>query len=125
MMNNTEKLLEDSLLVIWNDRSSEKRKKSMEEIYAPDIAFYESDDGPAIIGFDAIDTLITNLQSQWPPEFVFQLTAAPRINHQVQHIQWRLGVPGQPPAATGMDIAIIQNGRIKSLHLLLDSATQP
>jgi len=120
-MEKTAKLLEDSLLIIWNERNSENRLTMMEGVYASDIAFYESNDGPAITGYQAIDDLIANLQSQWPLEFKFELTAQSNINHQVQHISWRLGVPGQPPVATGMDIAIVEQNKIKSLHLLLDN----
>jgi hypothetical protein len=120
-MENTAKLLEDSLLVIWNDRNSESRLKIMADVYADDIVFYETNEGPAIEGFKAINDLIATLQSQWPVEFKFELTAPSKINHQVQHIAWQLGVPGQQPVATGMDIAIVEDHKIKSLHLLIDT----
>lgn len=120
-MQNSAKLLEDSLLVIWNDRNAENRLTAMQAAYATDIAFYESNDGPAIIGYQAINELITNLQAQWPAEFSFVLSRPPVVNHQVQHIAWTLGVPGQAPVASGMDIAVIEDNKIKSLHLFLDS----
>ncbi|MVM33672.1 hypothetical protein GO755_26775 [Spirosoma sp. HMF4905] len=115
------KLLEDSLLVIWNDRNPESRLKAMNEIYAPDILFYESNEGQAITGYLAINELISGLQSQWPSEFKFELTGPAKVNHQIQHIAWRLGIPGQAQAASGMDVAIIDNHKIKSLHLFLDA----
>lgn len=119
-METNAKLLEDSLLVIWNNRDAGQRLTAMAAIYADDIIFYESNEGPAIQGHAAINDVIAGLQSQWPVEFKFELTAAAKVNHQVQHIEWRLGIPGESPVATGMDIAIIDNGKIKSLHLLLD-----
>jgi hypothetical protein len=123
-MESSAKLLEDSLLVIWNDRDPEKRLSAMQEIYATDIAFYEANDGAAIIGYEAINNLITKLQEQWPPEFKFELSRPSHVNHQVQHITWTLGVPGQTPVATGMDVAIVENHQIKSLHLLLDAPAE-
>jgi hypothetical protein len=120
-METTAKLLEDSLLVIWNDRNSENRLAAMKNVYSPDITFYESNEGVAIEGYKAIDDLITNLQAQWPLEFRFELTAPSKVNHQVQHIAWKLGISGQEPVATGMDVAIIEDHKIKSLHLLLDA----
>jgi hypothetical protein len=120
-MESTAQLLEDSLLVIWNDRNAENRAAAMKDIYAADIMFFETNDGPAIKGHQAINELIVMLQAQWPAEFTFELTAPARVNHQVQHIAWRLGVPGQPPVATGMDVAVVENGRIASLHLFLDA----
>ena len=123
-MEHTAKLLENSLLVIWNDRNAQNRLKAMEEIYATDIVFYESNEGPAITGFQEINDLITILQAQWPVEFKFELNHPSKINHQVQHISWNLGIPGQTPVAIGMDVAIIENYKIKSLHLFLDVPKQ-
>ncbi len=118
-MKNTGKLLEDSLLIIWNNRDAQRRMDAMKEIYAPNILFYETNEGPAIEGHQAINDLINALQSKWPLEFQFTLIAW-KENHQVQHISWTLGIPGQTPAASGMDIAIIEDQKIKSLHLFLD-----
>jgi len=120
-MGTTAKLLEDSLLVIWNDRNTQNRLEAMKEIYAADIVFYESNEGPAITGFQEINDLITKLQAQWPVEFKFELNHPSKINHQVQHISWNLGIPGQTPVASGIDVAIIDNYKIKSLHLFLDA----
>ena len=120
-MEKSAKLLEDSLLVIWNDRLAENRLAAMKEVYNDNIVFYESNDGPAIIGHQAINDLIAKLQGQWPPEFNFQVTRTAQVNHQVQHISWTLGIPGQIPVASGMDIAIIKDRKINSLHLFLDT----
>jgi hypothetical protein len=120
-MENSAKLLEDSLLVIWNDRDAARRLAAMKEVYAADMVFYESNDGPAITGYQAVNDLVDKLQAQWPLEFRFELNRPSQVNHQVQHISWTLGIPGEPPVATGMDIAIIEDGKIKSLHLFLDA----
>ncbi|GAB3712861.1 hypothetical protein GCM10027592_51680 [Spirosoma flavus] len=113
-------LLEDSLLKVWSERSDEKRLDVMQQIYAPDIIFYETDQGEAIKGYQAIDTLIKSLQAQWPPEFVFALTKPAVINHGVSQVSWTLGAADAPPVASGMDIAIIANGLIRELYLYLD-----
>ena len=120
-MENSAKLLEDSLLVIWNDRDAASRLAAMKNVYATDIVFYESNDGPAITGYQSINDLITKLQAQWPLEFSFVLNRPSQVNHQVQHISWTLGIPGETPVASGMDIALIKNKKIHSLHLFLDS----
>jgi hypothetical protein len=120
-MNCKAQQLEDSLLVIWNDRNAANRLAAMENVYASDIHFYESHEGPAIIGYQAINEVISGLQSKWPLDFTFQLNGPARANHQVQQIAWHLGTPGQPPVASGMDIAIIEGEKIKSLHLFLEA----
>ena len=120
-MENSARLLEDSLLVIWNDRNAERRLQAMEHVYAADIAFYESNEGQAIKGYRAINDVISKLQKQWPLEFEFQIIGSARVNQQVQQISWNLGIPGDNPAATGMDVAIIEDGKIQSLHLFLNA----
>lgn len=116
-------LLEDSLLKVWSERNDEQRLDVMQRIYAADIIFYETDQGEAIKGHQAIDTLIKTLQNQWPPEFVFALTKPTVINHGVSHVSWTLGPAHATPIASGMDIAIIENGLIKELYLYLDDPT--
>lgn len=118
------KLLKESLLNIWNDRDAVARRKVMQEIYAADITFYENNQAAAITGHEAINELIEQLQKDWPVEFSFQLTGPAQINHEVQHIAWTLGTPGAPPAASGMDIAMIKNDKIQSLYLFLNSPAQ-
>jgi ketosteroid isomerase-like protein len=114
-------LLKDSLLLIWNNRNAAERLAIMEKIYAPDITFFEDDNAQPFIGFEPINNLIEKLQQSWPADFEFILTEAPKSNHNIQHISWHLGITGQEPAATGMDVAIIEGGKIKSLYLLLNN----
>lgn len=114
-------LLEDSLLKVWSERNDAQRLDVMQRIYAADIVFYETDQGEAIKGHQAIDALIKTLQSQWAPEFVFSLTRPAVMNHGVSHVAWTLGAAGAPPVASGMDIAIIKNGLISELYLYLDA----
>lgn len=118
-MNTSSTLLQDSLLLIWNNRNSAERIALMEKIYASDITFYESNDSEPFVGKESIDQLIQTLQKDWPSGFEFTLTDTPKSNHNVQQISWQLGTPGQQPAATGMDVAIIENGKIKALYLFL------
>ena len=118
-METTAKLLEDSLLKIWNDRDDKSRREMMEKIYSADIVFYESNDGPAFIEHQAINDLIGKLQAEWPIEFNFTITNS-MVNHQAQYVSWTLGISGETAVASGADIAIIESGKIKSLYLLLN-----
>ncbi|WP_153797009.1 hypothetical protein [Foetidibacter luteolus] len=119
-MATTAKLLEDSLLVIWNDRNADNRLEAMQRIYSPDIHFFEGNSTEAIVGYKAINELISKLQTEWPVEFEFELNKPSQVNHTTQIISWNLGPKGVEPVATGMDVAIIENDLIKSLYLFLD-----
>ena len=120
-MTTTAQLLEYSLLVIWNDRNADRRLEEMKKTYAPDVHFYEFDTGKAIVGYKAINELISKLQKEWPPESRFELNKPSQVNHQVQVVSWNLGSHGMPPISTGMDVAVIENDLIKSFYLFLDN----
>lgn len=120
-MTKSAKLLEDSLLIVWNDRNAEARLRAMQQIYATDIHFFESNAGEAIVGHKAINELISKLQAGWPVEFRFELNKPSQVNHSTQIISWSLGPEGGPPVATGMDVAVTENNLIQSLYLFLDS----
>ncbi|MBF9143903.1 nuclear transport factor 2-like protein [Hymenobacter properus] len=119
---NAAQLLEDSLLVIWNDRDANRRLAAMSSVYASDIAFFEGHGAEPITGHQAINELITKLQAEWPVEFQFKLTKPAQANKAVQLITWQLGADGALPVATGADVAIVENGLIKGLYLFLDRA---
>jgi hypothetical protein len=112
-------LLEESLLVIWSGRNADERLKVMKKIYAPDVHFYETDTTPPYVGHEAINALISKLQSQWPAGTRFELTRPSEANHAVQIGYWSLGPHGAKPIATGKDVAFIENGMIKSFYLFL------
>ena len=120
-MENAAQLLEDSLLKVWNERNDKIRIEMMRKIYSADIAFYESSESPAFVGHQAINDLIGKLQAQWPIEFNFTI-ASSMINHDAQYVSWTLGASGEPHVASGADIAIVENDKIKSLYLLLNSS---
>ena len=120
-MADTAKLLENSLLIIWNDRNADKRLEAMKQIYAPDIHFFESNTSEPVVGHQAINELISKLQMKWPIEFVFELNKPAQMNHETQIISWNLGPKGATPVTTGMDVAVIENNLIKSLYLFLDT----
>jgi len=120
-MTTTAQLLEHSLLVIWNDRNEDRRLEEMKKTYARDVHFYEFNTGDAIIGYSAINDLISKLQKEWPPESKFELNKPSKVNHQVQIASWTLGPHGLPPVTTGVDVAVIENDLIKSFYLFLDT----
>jgi hypothetical protein len=43
------------------------------------------------------------------------------INNDLGRLIWGAGPEGQPPVATGMDIACFENGKIASLYVFLDT----
>ncbi len=121
MKNASAKLIEQALGEIWNERDETKRLEVMKRIYAPDVIFYEADDAAEFKGFEVINARIIELFRGFPAGTAFHFKTGEEINHGVIKKSWTLGVLGEPPIATGMDVAIIENGLIKAFHQFLDS----
>lgn len=119
------KLLENSLLVIWNDRDANRRLAEMKKTYTTDVHFYEFHAAMPVIGHLAINELITRLQGDWPPGSQFALNKPSQANHSVQFASWDLGPQGEPPISTGMDVALIENDLITAFYLYLDDRVTP
>ena len=64
--------------------------------------------------------LRSKASSKGAPGFVFRAAGPAEVNHDVGRLRWQLGPPGAPPVVTGMDIAMFQKGRIRSLHSFLE-----
>jgi hypothetical protein len=57
--------------------------------------------------------------SSRPPTFVFSPAGAILVNHDLGYLAWNLGPDGHPPVVRGIDIALVENGRIAHLYTLL------
>jgi hypothetical protein len=109
-------LLERSFTEIWNERDSTRRLAAIERLYAPDFRFFESD--AVFEGRAATQARIEELQGQWPAGSFFQFDGAARVNHNLVQLSWNLGPAGHP-LIFGMDVAVVEQGMIKSLYLFL------
>ena len=112
-------LLERNLLEVFGEPDAERRKVAISEIYAEDCTFYEPDE-PATHGRNALSKKVEKLQAG-SPGFVFRAIAPAQVDHDLARLHWQLGPPGGAPVVSGMDIAIFDRGRIKTLYTLLDS----
>lgn len=123
-MSNTEKtsakILETSLIEIWNERNSTHRREIMEKIYTQDIIFFEIDKEWA--GIDVLNDRITQFQSEFPENFRFTHPKPAEITFDLIRCFWAWGTAGDVPKVTGMDSALIVDGKIQRLYLYIDQA---
>ena len=60
------------------------------------------------------------LQASMPANFTFT-AAGPAVGHHgLARLDWLAGPPDGPTAMTGTDVAHLEGGRIKALHVFLD-----
>jgi hypothetical protein len=112
-------LMEENLQQIWSERNADRRMTALESIYAKDSTLFEV--GEIIMGYEAINNAVSRLVNGMPPDFIFTRLKPVIINNNAGRLVWGVGPKGSPPVATGMDVAIFENGKIKSLYVFLDS----
>ena len=104
-MNDTlAQLMEESIKKVWSERNATRRMGALESIYAKDSTLFEV--GDVVTGYDAINDKINSTVNGMPADFVFTRLKPVIINNNVGRLVWGIGPKGEPPVATGMDIAV-------------------
>lgn len=113
-------LMQANLARVFGERDAGRRLVAIRELYAEDAVVYEPD--ASAKGHAAISEAVTALLSHLPPHFVFQADGPAIGHHNAGRLKWRSGPSDGPAAATGMDVAHFEKGRIHSLYVFLDPA---
>jgi SnoaL-like domain len=109
-------LMQANLLEVFNERDDQRRRAAIERTYGDDVTFSDPDE--VVTGHAALDAKAKRLLDA-SPTFVFSPAGAILVNHDLGYLAWNLGPDGQPPAVRGIDIALVENGRIAHLYTLL------
>jgi len=111
-------LMKANLARVFGERDRGRRRAALDELYTADAKLYEPDN--VFAGRDAINGAVDALIARLPPGFVFTPNGIAVGHHGLGRLTWRAGPPGGPAAVTGTDVAQVEAGRIKSLHVFLD-----
>ena len=111
-------VLQANLTRVFGERDAARRVKAIAEIYADDATLYEPD--RSVTGHAAINQAVEALLSRLPPHFVFTSIGLAVGHHGMARLRWQAGPPSGPIAVTGTDVALIESGRIQTLHVFLD-----
>jgi catechol 2,3-dioxygenase-like lactoylglutathione lyase family enzyme len=106
---------------IWNDLNTVNRLKAISVLYTDNVSFFDADayfNGPKVLNH-----FITDLQ-QKNPGFKFSLSRIDNNNNMVR-LFWNFGPVANPKLISGMDLIILENGKIRSLSAFLDHAPSP
>ena len=114
----TEKIMQANLERVFGERDPARRIEAIRDLYADDADLHEPQQSAR--GHAAISQAVTDLLAYLPPNFTFT-AIRPALGHNgVGRLQWRAGPPNGPVAVTGTDVAHVQDGLIRSLHVFLD-----
>lgn len=111
-------LMEENLAKVWSQRESSIRMKSIQTIYTADSSLYHV--GHQTKGHEAINESVSNVLANIPPTFTFFKLKPVVINNNMGRLIWGMGSNIESLVATGMDIAVFEDGKIKSLYVFLD-----
>lgn len=103
-------------IAVWNETDSLARLPKLKEIYRNDVAFFDHDG--STIGLANLNERITRLQQQ-NAHFTFSLVKIDNSNNMVRYY-WNFGPANQPDLISGMDLIILEGGKIRTLNVFLD-----
>src|SRR6476659_5756173 len=112
--------MERNLLEVFGQVDSARRAAAITELYTADCTFFEGEE--QVTGREALNAKVGSIL-KGAPGFVFRAAGPAQVNHDLGRLRWHFGPPGDPPAVTGMDIALFQQGRIRSLYTFLEQTS--
>jgi hypothetical protein len=111
-------VLQANLKRVFNERDAVRRRHAIEELYAADAVLYEQQGKYS--GTEAIEGAITHLLGSLPPTLVFALVGPVMQNHSMGKLLWKGQLSDGTTVVTGTDIAEVEGGRIRSIHVFVD-----
>ena len=112
-------LLLANLFAVFNVRDPARRAAAIATNYTEDVIWTDPDGTTR--GHRAMNERAQHLLDR-SPEFVFSAAGPVHVSGDLGLLAFNLGVPEQPPAVKGIDVALVRDGRIAVLHTLLTTA---
>ena len=107
-----------NLFAVFNERDPERRLKAIAANYTEDVIW--TDPERTLHGRDALNARAQELLDNLP-DFVFTAAGPVHVLRDLGHLPFIQGVPEQPPAITGYDVALVRDGRIAVLYTLVNT----
>lgn len=103
-------------LAVWN-LPDDRRRAAVDEVFTEDV-FY-ADPEVALRGRTALDSYIGLTRRRFEG-LVFTAYGRPDGHHQQVRFGWQCAAEGGEPALTGMDVALLDGGRVLALYGFFD-----
>lgn len=104
----------ENYIAVWNERDVGKRRLLIDTVFSEACVYIDPND--SVSGRDAIERLVQALQAR-VPDLRFALAGPVNAHHDQVLFGWTLAAPkAAAPAATGVDMAVLDGDRIRQLH---------
>ena len=111
-------LMLDNLFAVFNERDPNRRWKAIAANYTDDVVWTDPDGTTE--GRQALSERAQKLLDRMP-DFVFSAGGPVHISGDLGVLAFDMGVPEQPPAVSGIDVAVVRDGRIARLYTMLNA----
>ena len=109
-------LLLDNLFAVFNVRDPVRRLEAIGRNYTEDVTW--TDPAATTHGHEELNERASELLDGLPG-FVFAAAGPVYVSGDLGLLAFHMGIPEQPPAVSGIDVALIRDGQIAVLHTLL------
>ena len=107
-----------NLFAVFNEHDAERRSKAIAANYAEDVIW--TDPEGTTRGHKAMNERAQKLLDGMP-DFVVTAAGQIQVSRDLGHMAFNLGVPEQPPAVRGYDVALVRDRRIAVLYTLVNA----
>ena len=111
-------LLLDNLFAVFNVRDPKRRMEAITRNYTENITWTDPD--ATTHGHEELNERASELLDGLPG-FVFAAAGPVHVSGDLGLLAFNMGLPEQPPAVSGIDVALVRDGQIAVLHTLLNA----
>ncbi|GAB3254862.1 nuclear transport factor 2 family protein [Chitinimonas naiadis] len=112
-----ETLLLRNLQEVFGEGDPERRRTAIGELYTEDCVV--SLPAGRFVGHQALDHIAGEIRATHP-SFIYTPHSVPQVVADGVRLHFGSGPAGEPPRYTGVDLAIIRDGKIAQLYVFLD-----
>ena len=109
-------LMLGNLFDVFSEHDPERRNEVIARNYTEDVIWTDPDGIAAgrQAFAEAAQKFVDNT-----PDFVFTAAGPVMVSRDIGYLPFNLGVPRQAPAASGLDVAVVREGRIALLYTMV------
>lgn len=116
--NNAAERIVDAYFACWNEHAPDARSAAIRAVWHDDAR--SADPLADVTGHAAIAEMMHGVNAQMPGHR-FERRGTIRVHHDVVHWAWAMCAPNGTPVLTGVDIALVRDGRITWLYGFFDA----
>ena len=107
-----------NLFAVFSERDPGRRLEVIARNYTADVIWADPDGTTQ--GHEAMNEQAQKLLDRMP-DFAFSAAGPVHVSRDLGLLAFNLGLPKQPPAVSGIDVAVVHDGRIARLYTLLNA----